>query len=209
MEFYDVVNARRTIRDFKDEPIDMEAIKRIIAAGMKAPTNDHMRDWHFVVVNDKAVVRKLINKIPKKVSDKRLEFIIKSWKLEDECQQKSYYDAIPKQYQMLLNAGCVIIPVFKQEWDLLQPKDLSALNRFASIWCCIENIFLAATAENYGYTLRIPLGNEQEYVKSVLNFPDEYIMPCYIGIGKIAEDAVYPEQKAYVLDDRIHMNGWK
>lgn len=101
MEFYDVVNARRTIRDFKDEPVDMEAIKRIIAAGMKAPTNDHMRDWHFVVVNDKAVVRKLINKIPKKVSDKRLEFIIKSWKLEDECQQKSYKDAIPKQYQML------------------------------------------------------------------------------------------------------------
>lgn len=82
--------------------------------------------------------------------------------------------------------------------------------RFQSnIRCCIENIFLAATAENYGYTLRIPLGNEQEYVKSVLNFPDEYIMPCYIGIGKIAEDAVYPEQKAYVLDDRIHMNGWK
>lgn len=48
MEFYDVINARRTIRDFKEEPIDMEVINRIVAAGMKAPTNDHMRDWHFL-----------------------------------------------------------------------------------------------------------------------------------------------------------------
>lgn len=208
MEFYDCINARRTIRDFKDEPIDREVVKRIIAAGMKAPTNDHMRDWHFIIVDNKEAVSKLIKKIPKKVSEKRLAFIMKSWKLKDECQQKMYCDAIPKQYQMLSNAGCIIIPLFKQKKNLLQPKDLAALNAFASIWCCIENIFLAAIAEEYAYALRIPLGDEQEYVKSVLNFPDEYVMPCYIAIGKPVDDAVYHEQKSYTLDERIHMNEW-
>lgn len=208
MEFYDVINARRTIRDFKEEPIDMEVINRIIAAGMKAPTNDHMRDWHFIVVNDEDVVSKLIKKIPKKVSEKRLAFIMKSWRLDDECQQKMYSDAIPKQYQMLSDAGCVLIPLFKQKKDLLKPKDLSALNAFASIWCCIENMFLAITAEGYGYALRIPLGDEQEYVKSILNFPDEYVMPCYIAIGKPADDAVHNEQKEYKIEDRIHVNEW-
>lgn len=208
MEFYDVINARRTIRDFKDEPIDMEVINRIVAAGMKAPTNDHMRDWHFIVVNDEDVVSKLIKKIPKKVSEKRLAFIMKSWRLDDECQQKMYSDAIPKQYQMLSDAGCVLIPLFKQKKDLLKPKDLSALNAFASIWCCIENMFLAITAEGYGYALRIPLGDEQEYVKSILNFPDEYVMPCYIAIGKPADDAVHNEQKEYKIEDKIHVNEW-
>jgi len=91
----------------------------------------------------------------KKVSEKRLDFIMKSWKLNDECQQKMYSDAIPKQYQMLFDASCVLIPLFKQKKDLLKPKDLSALNAFASIWCCIENIFLAITAEKYTYALRI------------------------------------------------------
>lgn len=62
MEFYDVVDARRTVRDFKDEPIDMEVIKRIIASGMKAPTNDHLRDWHFIIINDKNVINKVIKK---------------------------------------------------------------------------------------------------------------------------------------------------
>ncbi|MCH5340100.1 MAG: nitroreductase family protein [Acetatifactor sp.] len=208
MKFYDVINARRTIRDFKDEPIDMEIVKRIIQAGMKAPTNDHMRDWHFIVIDNKEIVSKLIKKIPKTVSEKRLAFIMKSWHLQDECQQKMYCDAIPKQYQMLLNASCVIIPLFNQKKNLLQPKDLSALNAFASIWCCIENIFLAATAENYAYALRIPLGDEQDHVKSVLNFPDEYVMPCYIAIGKPADKAVYHEQKPYAIDDKIHMNMW-
>lgn len=115
MEFYDVINARRTIRDFQEDAIDMEVINRIIESGMKAPTNDHMRDWHFIVVKDQDVVEKLIKKIPKKVSEKRLDFIMKSWKLNDECQQKMYSDAIPKQYQMLFDASCVLIPLFKQK----------------------------------------------------------------------------------------------
>ena len=208
MDFYDVINTRRTVRDFKDEPMDMEIVKKIIASGMKAPTNDHMRDWHFIVIDDKDVISKLIKKIPKKVSEKRLAFILKTWKLQDECQQKMYSDAIPKQYQMLLNAGCLIIPLFKQKKNLLQPKDLSALNSFASIWCCIENIFLAATAEKYACALRIPLGDEHEYAKSVLNFPDEYMMPCFIAIGKPVDGAVYNEQKSYNIDDKIHTNTW-
>ena len=69
MKFYDVVNSRRTIRDFKDAVIEDEVIERIISAGMKAPTNDHMRDWHFIVIKDKKMVLKLINKIPMEFSD--------------------------------------------------------------------------------------------------------------------------------------------
>lgn len=208
MEFYEAVEKRRTIRAFSGKPVDGEVVQRIISAGMKAPTNDHMRDWHFVVVDDRSMIESLIKKIPKKVSEKRVDFIMKTWRLQDECQKKMYADAIPKQYQMLLNSGCLVIPLFKQKKNLLQPKNLSDLNGFASIWCCIENIFLAAAAEGCGYTLRIPLGDEKEHVKSVLNFPDDYEMPCYIAIGKPAEDAVSYEQKVWDIRERIHLNEW-
>lgn len=43
-DFYEVVNKRRTVRDFEDYPISDEVLTRIIDAGFKAPTNDHMRD---------------------------------------------------------------------------------------------------------------------------------------------------------------------
>ena len=42
MDFYDVIEKRRTIRDFENETISEEVVERIISAGLKAPTNDHM-----------------------------------------------------------------------------------------------------------------------------------------------------------------------
>ena len=53
MEFYEVIEKRRTIRDFESEDIPKEVIERVISAAMKAPTNDHMRDWHFIIVKDR------------------------------------------------------------------------------------------------------------------------------------------------------------
>lgn len=208
MEFYDVISSRRTIRDFEDKPVEIDIIKRILSAGLKAPSNDHMRSWEFVVISDKDVRAKIIKNIPKKVSDSRLQFIMKSWKLNDECQQKMYSDAIPKQYQMLYQTGCLIFPFFKQSYPLLKPESISSLNCFASIWCCIENILLASTAEGLACALRIPLGDEAEYIAGVLNLPENYILPCYLSIGYPAEGAVINKQKEYCLEEKLHFNQW-
>ena len=49
MEFYEVINSRKTIREFENENIPEDVIERIITAAFKAPSNDHMRDWHFII----------------------------------------------------------------------------------------------------------------------------------------------------------------
>lgn len=54
MDVYAAIESRRTIRDFADRIVPGEIIEKLIEAGLKAPTNDHMRHWEFVVVNDKA-----------------------------------------------------------------------------------------------------------------------------------------------------------
>lgn len=208
MEFYEVVDSRRTIRDFTDQPVDMPTVKRILSAGLKAPTNDHMRDWEFVVLNDKEAIASILKMIPKKVTDKRVEFIIKSWKLKDACQQDSYREAIPKQHEMLYRSGCLILPFFKQHAELLKPKTLSSLNPFASIWCCIENILLATAAEGLAAALRIPLGDEPAHIAQVLNHPKDYVMPCYIALGHPAPDAAINQQIERNIEDKIHMNSW-
>lgn len=208
MDFYDVINARRTIRDFEEKPVAIEIIKRILYAGLKAPTNDHMRNWEFVVITKKDIIASIIKKIPKKVSDKRVNFILKSWHLHDECQQKMYIDAIPKQYEMLYKSGCLILPFFKQNTPLLEPKSLSSLNAFASVWCCVENILLSATAEGLACAIRIPLGNEQKHILEILNHPKEYNLPCYIALGYPAKEAIINEQKECKIEEKIHFNKW-
>ncbi|SCY49740.1 nitroreductase family protein [Butyrivibrio sp. INlla14] len=59
MELFEAINQRKTIRDFENEVISKEILEKIISAGLKAPTNDHMRDWQFVVVTDKDVAVRL------------------------------------------------------------------------------------------------------------------------------------------------------
>ena len=207
-DFYDVVNERRSIRDFDNTPIDDEVIERIISAGMKAPTNDHMRDWHFIVIKDKATVLRLIKRIPEQVSDEEINAILRDWNLNDTCQQNAYKDAIPKQHKMLADAACVIIPLFRQKTNIMHPQNLSHLNGFASIWCCLENMFLAITAEGYASVLRIPLGDEGEWARKVLNFPEDYLMPCFVAVGKPDANAVLVEKKESSLAETLHKNVW-
>lgn len=208
MEFYEVVEKRRTIRDFENKEIPQAVVERIISAAMKAPTNDHMRDWHYIVIRDKETVAKLLDIIPKGISDEDVEQLLKDWNLNDSEQQSAYRNAVPKQHKMLMDASVVVIPLLKQKTDILHPENISHLNGFASIWCSIENIFLASTAEGYGCTLRVPLGDEEEYARKVLGFPNDYFMPCFIGIGKPEKDAPVIKQKDIDVKERIHMNKW-
>ena len=208
MELYNAIEKRRTVRDCETEDIPEEAIERIISAALKAPTNDHMRDWHYIVIRDRNTVVKLLEIIPKGISEQDMEQLLKDWNLNDGDQQALYRNAVPKQHRMLLDASVVVIPLLKQKTDILHPDNISHLNGFASIWCSIENMFLASTAEEYGCNLRIPLGNEAEYARDVLGFPDDYFMPCFIGIGRPKQDAAPIKQKEIDVWERIHWNKW-
>ncbi len=208
MDIYTAIYQRRTIRDFTDKEIPMELIERILDAGMKAPTNDHMRNWEFVVMPDKEERLKLLEKMPARITGKKVERILDTWKMTDECQRAMYLDAIPKQFFMLYHASCLVLPFFKQDYPLLKPDGLSSLNGFASIWCCIENILLAATAEGLYAALRIPSDKESAYIRDCLKHPDNYILPCLLAIGYPAENAAWNLQKGYNIKDKIHINKW-
>ncbi len=201
MECYDAINTRRSVRDFTEEMIPESTLKRIIAAAYKAPANDHFRDWHYIVVTDPEVKRQVLEGIPKNLTVKdvdRMTFI------SDPVQKESYQVAVPKQYRMLYDTAALLVPLMKKKSDILHPANLSDLNCYASVWCSIENLWLAATAEGYGCNLRIPWGEEEAVAQKALGFPDGYLIPCFIGIGRPAPDAVLTKQINVDLDDRIH-----
>ena len=201
MDFYEAINTRSSIREFTDEAIPKETIRKIIEAAYKAPTNDHFRDWHFIVVTDKDIMKNVLDGVPKDLTVKDVDNMTF---ISDPVQKESYQFAVPKQYSMLIDAAAVIIPLMKKKLDILHPADLSHLNCFASIWCSIENLWLAATAEGYGCNLRIPRGNEEEVAREVTGFPDNYMIPCFIGIGRPAENAVRTNQLVPDIDKQLH-----
>ena len=118
-----------------------------------------------------------------------------------------YSYAVPKQFTMLKNAPYVIIPLFKSK--SLSGEYVSKLNPFATIWCVIENIFLATTAEGLAYSMRIPLDEEHDLVKKKLNISSTYMIPAFIGIGYADPNETILEQSTPDLDKQIRFGKWK
>lgn len=59
MEFFDVVKARRSVRSYEHEPVPREALERIVAAGIEAPSGGNLQDRQYVIVDDPEVLERI------------------------------------------------------------------------------------------------------------------------------------------------------
>ncbi len=210
MNVYDAIAARRTIRDFDDRPIEREVLLRILDAGLSAPSHNHLREWHFVSVEDLSQRKRLVGFFRKDWTPEALEAWIDGTGMADERQRAMYRDAVPKQAPMILDAGALVIPCFRQAEPLLAEKgSLHQLNAFASMWAVLENVLLVAASEGiFGVTKIVSTPEETVHIRATLGIPDDYEIPCYLAIGYPREDTVWPEQAAVCVDDRLHIDRW-
>ena len=59
MEFMNVIDARYSVRKYKDQPIPKEDLVKIIEAAGKAPSGKNAQNWHFVVITNRALIEKM------------------------------------------------------------------------------------------------------------------------------------------------------
>ena len=64
MDFKDLVQRRRSIRRFTDQPLTPEEVQVILRAALMSPTSKSTRAWHFHVVDDRDMLEKMIVKKP-------------------------------------------------------------------------------------------------------------------------------------------------
>jgi nitroreductase len=64
MELYDGLLTRRSIRRFTGERTEDENIFKMIRAGMFAPSANDTRPWHFIIVDDKEIMKKIMEVHP-------------------------------------------------------------------------------------------------------------------------------------------------
>lgn len=204
MEFYDTLEKRRTYRDYSAREVSDETLRRIIGAAFKAPTNDHLRQLEFVVVRGQKNIARIIAPLAKNMAAFE-SLVAEVDESGDPDKMAMFADALPKQQKMLMQSGLLIIPFFRQlTTPLLQPVEQSSLNYFASAWCSVENMLLAATAEGLGCVFHIPVADEAQEIKALVNAPAGYEMTCLLTVGYPAEGAFLPRQKTIDTDSRMH-----
>ena len=204
MEFYEAVKKRRTVREFLDKPVPAEAIRRALAAGLRAPSNAHLKSWRFILLRDRekrarAVVQGL------KARDMKDQEEIERFlaRFDQEELKKVYRRSLPLQQSMMLQAPELLLVCYRMK-PLAECRTLFELNPLASAWMCVENIMLALAAEGLFGCTYTPY--ESRGLKEFLGIPAGYEIAAVIPFGYAKKSPQKNESED--LDARLHVDGW-
>lgn len=205
MNFLEVVNKRRSVREFQSRPIEEEELLRVLEAGLKAPSHNHLREWEFILVKDFEQRKKVVGlgaQAENVTNQRELEKATEG--MADELQREMYLKALPVQKRMLMSSPELLVVCFRMRKPLSECKSLYDLNCFASVWTCVENILLAMAAEGlYGVTY-VP--HETNSLKKVLGIPEDYEVATIMPIGYPKD--YFIEQKPVYIKEKIHYDEW-
>ena len=64
MEFFDVLNTRRSVRSFTDRPLSIEEVETLLHAACMAPSARNLQPWRFVVVDRRDLLDEIARRHP-------------------------------------------------------------------------------------------------------------------------------------------------
>jgi nitroreductase len=179
-----VIQDRRSIRDYTDEPVSEGDLEMILEAARLAPSGENAQPWRFVIVQY-VDTRKKIGAIAGGGSGRRFtaEYVTEKMQarftnLKDEEKKKKVFEKLTsgKVSTFLADAPVNIVVCGKKDvWDT--PYDTSA---------AIENMLLMVTALGLGACWVIAPCidiRDEERIKSLLGLPEGFKAVSIIAVG--------------------------
>lgn len=194
MELYDVIRQRRMVRAFRDDPLDPQAVERILGVAVHAPSAGFSQGWGFLVCEGEDARR----------------FFEVSWPSEDRSGP----------HAQVTRAPLVIVPCSnKQRYlDRYAEPDKGWTDRDESRWPVpywdIDTGFasmlmlLAIVNEGLGAVF---FGLQREAaVKDAFGIPEEFTPIGAIAVGHPAPDVRSPSlaRGRRGVDDVVHRGRW-
>ena len=59
MDFTELLNKRRSIRDFEDKEVPLDLVKEIINESILAPSGSNAQPWSFIIARNKDVIKRI------------------------------------------------------------------------------------------------------------------------------------------------------
>jgi nitroreductase len=59
MNIWDGIRTKHSVRNFTDQPIAEDAVRRILDAGRRAPSGFNSQPWNFIVIRDREMLQRL------------------------------------------------------------------------------------------------------------------------------------------------------
>jgi nitroreductase len=142
MDYNELLKKRRSVRVFTDGPVATETLKDIIKESTLAPSSGNNQPWRFVIVNDKAMM--------KRISDESKKNLLARIEADPGIYIKRYESALRNEnYNVFYNAPALIILTGARDYR----------NLLVDCALCAAYIMNAAAARGLG-TCWINLGSD-------------------------------------------------
>jgi nitroreductase len=201
MELIDVIEKRRSIRLFTDEPIPVSDLKELVRRATLAPSIANAEPWRFIAITNKELLTKLTEMVQQKY-DQVLE------KADDETSVK-IKERI-KHFSTFFNDAPAVIAVINQPYEAIIDHvlaktgyihdELNELRNFPNIQtlgAAIQNILLSAVDMKYGACwLTGPMLAKSEIEEELdIKHPDSLF--AFVAIGKAASHPKPKDKRSF------------
>ncbi|MER6943296.1 coenzyme F420-0:L-glutamate ligase [Nonomuraea sp. NPDC000554] len=176
----DVVFARRTIREFSDRPVDPEAVRRAVAAGIAAPAPHHTTPWRFVLVESAKARLELVDAMREAwIADLR----------GDGFTEQSIAKRV-KRGDVLRNAPYLVVPCLVMEGSHTYRDDrrnASEREMFVvATGAGVENFLIQLAVEGLGSAWVSSTMFCRPVVREVLDLPESWDPMGCVAVGHAA-----------------------
>ena len=192
-EYYQLLNKRRSIRQFSSDPVPLEVINDIIRAAGTSPSGAHCEPWTFVVVRDKALktqIREIVEQEEYQNYDRRMgDKWVTDLKFIQTNYEKAYLEEAP-----------YIIIVMKQQYRI--ENGVRYAHYYYEISTAISAGILITAIQNAGLvTVTTTPLNATVALRELLGRPDNEKVMLLLPVGYPSQDATVPDIARKPLDD--------
>jgi len=182
--FYQLLDKRRSVRDYSDKPIDIKVIENIIKAAGTAPSGAHKQPWTFCVVSNpelKTKIREAAEEEEKKSYGGRMS---ERWKADLEplgtTWEKPFIEIAP-----------YIIVVFKRVHETVdgEKRNNYYVNESVGIACGM----LIAAIHNAGLVTLTHTPSPMNFLGKLLNRPENERAYLLLPVGHPIKNAEVPD----------------
>ncbi|GIR15276.1 oxidoreductase [bacterium] len=186
-QFFQKVSSRRSVRDFSRDDFPIDIIKNCIKSASTAPSGANKQPWHFVIVKDPIIKRK----IRKAAEIEEKEFYggraPKEW-LDDLNQFGTDWN------KPFLEEAPYLIVVFSKKFDI-NDDGTNTKNYYVSESVGIASGLLLTALHNAGLVTLTHTPSPMAFLSDILNRPPSDKPYLIIPVGFPSENAEVPNIK--------------